>query len=61
MEEVDLELAVALEASVAAVQAEERLRAVAMEADGQAARLFLEQEAHLVQETVGVTAGKEVS
>lgn len=56
MEEVDLALAAALEPSVAAEQAEERLPAVAMEADGRAVRLFLEQQAHMVQEAMGVTA-----
>lgn len=42
MEEVDLALAAALEASVAAGQSEERIPAVALEADGRAAHLLLE-------------------
>lgn len=48
MEEAGLALAAALGVapSVAAGQAEVRLPAVAMEADGRTARLILEQQAH---------------
>lgn len=44
VEAVDLDLAVALEASVAAWQAEERITAVTLETDGPAAHLMLEDQ-----------------
>lgn len=48
VEEADLVSAATLEASVAAGQEEERITVVALEEDGPAARLSLEQQAHMV-------------
>lgn len=56
VEEAGLALAATLEASVAAGLAEERIPTVAPEADGPAARLYLEQ-----QEALGVMEATEVS
>lgn len=63
MEKADLALAVALGVAppVAAMQAEVRIPAVAMEADGREARLTLEQQAHMVWEDLGVMTPAEVS
>lgn len=46
MEEADLALAAALEATVAAGQAEKLIPAVALEAYGRTAHLLLEHQAH---------------